>query len=496
MISLGTLKIQWLFPIIGYLILSSNIAVAEDAPLSAAASSPTSATTVAGSTSATETVTAESGPAAAPVMKEADTAFIMICAAMVLLMTPGLGLFYGGMVRRKNVLSTFQQSFALMGAMAVQWVVIGYSLAFGSDQFGGFIGGLDFAFLNNVGLDPHPVYGPTIPHQLFMIYQCMFAVITPALISGAFAERIKFSGYLVFSLLWSLLVYSPVAHWVWGGGWIAQMGALDFAGGLVVHLISGVAALVCCIVVGKRNGHGSVDMHPHNLTMTALGTGLLWFGWFGFNAGSALAANKSAVAAFVNTNIAGAAATIGWVGLEWLLKGKGTVLGACSGAVAGLVVITPAAGFVGPMSALVMGLLATCVCYSAIMAKNKLGYDDALDVVGVHGAGGLLGAVLTGVFAQAGITNDINGVINGNMGQMMPQVISVLAAGGYSLVVSAVLALAINATIGLRVSPEDEDAGLDLSQHGERGYIMGVGEYLGFSDSEHSQLEQPYRIKG
>jgi len=447
-------------------------------------SKPATAAPAPGSFPAQETVTVQTAPTATPGLKEADTAFIMICAAMVLLMTPGLGLFYGGMVHRKNVLSTFQQSFVLMGAMAVQWVVIGYSLAFGSDQFGGLIGGLDYVFLKDVGLDPHPVYGPTIPHQLFMIFQCMFAVITPALISGAFAERIKFSGYLVFSLLWATFVYSPVAHWVWGGGWIGQMGALDFAGGLVVHLISGVAALVCCLVVGRRNGHGQVEMHPHNLTMTALGTGLLWFGWFGFNAGSALAANKSAVAAFVNTNVAAAAATIGWVALEWILKGKGTVLGACSGAVAGLVVITPAAGFVAPMSALMMGLIATVFCYTAIMMKNKLGYDDSLDVVGIHGAGGLLGALLTGVFAQAGITNDVNGLINGNAAQMMPQVISVLAAGGYSLVVSAILALLVNATIGMRVSAEDEDAGLDLSQHGERGYIMG--DLIGMSEGMES----------
>lgn len=432
-----------------------------------------------GSFPAQESMTVANAATATTGMKEADTGFMMICAAMVLLMTPGLGLFYGGMVRRKNVLSTFQQSFILMGAMAIQWVTIGYTLAFGSDQLGGFIGGLDYLFLKDVGLDPHPVYGPTIPHQLFMIYQCMFAVITPALISGAFAERIKFSGYLVFSLLWATLVYSPVAHWVWGGGWISKLGALDFAGGLVVHLISGVAALVCCVVIGKRNGHGQIQMHPHNLTMTALGTGLLWFGWFGFNAGSALAANKSAVAAFVNTNIAAAAATIGWVAIEWILKGKGTVLGACSGAVAGLVVITPAAGFVAPMSALSMGFLASLFCYSAIMLKSKLGYDDSLDVVGVHGAGGLLGAILTGVFAQAGITNDINGLINGNPGQMMPQIISVLAAGGYSLVMTTVLALAVHATIGLRVDAEEEELGLDLSQHGEHGYIMGIGELLG-----------------
>lgn len=442
---------------------------------------------------AQETRTVETAPEATPGIRESDTAFLMICASMVLLMTPGLGLFYGGMVRNKNVLSTFQQSFVLMGAIAVLWVIVGYSLAFGSDRLGGFIGGLDYVFLNNVGLDPHPVYAPTVPHQLFMIYQCMFAVITPALISGAFAERIKFSGYLVFCMLWSLLVYSPVAHWVWGGGWIGQMGALDFAGGLVVHLISGVAALVCCLIVGKRNGHGSVEMHPHNLTMTALGTGLLWFGWFGFNAGSALAANQSAVAAFVNTNIAAASATLGWVVLEWILKGKGTVLGACSGAVAGLVVITPAAGFVAPMSALLMGFMAAGFCYLAIMVKNHLGYDDSLDVVGVHGAGGLLGAVLTGVFAQAGITNDVNGFINGNPSQMIPQLTSIVAAGGYSLVVSTILALAIHATIGLRVSDEDEEVGLDLSQHGERGYIMGIGEYLGGSIQDHSLIDQPYR---
>ncbi len=280
---------------------------------------------------------------ATPAISAADTAFILVCAALVMLMTPGLGLFYGGMVRRKNVLATFQQSFIMLGFVALQWVLIGYSLAFGPDKFGGLIGGLEWAGLRGVGLDPSPDYATTIPHQLFMVYQLMFAVITPALISGAFAERMKFSAYLAFTLLWATFVYDPVAHWVWGkGGWIGtQLGALDFAGGLVVHVISGVAALCCVLVVGRRKGLDEEEMHPHNLTMTALGTGLLWFGWFGFNAGSALSAGTSAVAAFVNTNTAAAAAAVSWSLIEWYHKGKATVLGTCTGAVAGLVAITP-----------------------------------------------------------------------------------------------------------------------------------------------------------
>jgi Amt family ammonium transporter len=407
----------------------------------------------------------------------ADTAFMLISAALVMFMTPGLGFFYGGMVRRKNVLATFQQSFIMLGMIALQWVLFGYSLAFGPDK-GHLIGGLEWVGLKGVGLEPSE-YAPTIPHQLFMVYQLMFAVITPALISGAFAERMKFSAYLLFTFLWATFVYDPVAHWVWGvGGWIRNMGALDFAGGLVVHIISGVAALCCVLVMGKRKGHGSEEMHPHNLTMTAAGTAILWFGWFGFNAGSALAASPTAVAAFVNTNTAAAAAVVSWCLIEALHKGKATVLGACSGAVAGLVAVTPAAGFVTPMAAMVLGLGVSAACYGAIMLKGKLGYDDSLDVFGVHGVGGMFGAMMLG-FLASGLGGTAKGLLYGNAGQVMTQAISVVAAFAYSFVVTFGLLKVVDALVGLRVASEEEDMGLDLTQHGERGYIMGVGELVG-----------------
>ncbi len=425
-----------------------------------------------------EEVAAATAPAP-PGINGADTAFVLISAALVMLMTPGLGLFYGGMVRRKNVLATFQQSFIMLGVMTIQWMLFGYSLAFGPDKLNGLIGGLEWAGLRNVGLEPS-AYAPTIPHQLFMVFQLMFAVITPALISGAFAERMKFSAYLAFTLLWATFVYDPVAHWVWGtGGWIKNLGALDFAGGLVVHIISGMAALCCVLVMGRRRGIDNEDMHPHNLTMTALGTGLLWFGWFGFNAGSALAANASAVAAFVNTNTAAAAATVSWSLIEWLHKGKATVLGACTGAVAGLVAVTPAAGFITPMGAMAIGLLVCVVCYSAIMLKSKFGYDDSLDVFGVHGVGGIFGALALGVLATAGISGDVGGLASGNASLLVKQAISVAAAASYSFVVTFGILKLVDLTIGLRVSEEEEEAGLDLTQHGERGYIMGVGELMG-----------------
>jgi len=424
----------------------------------------------------------EVAAATAPVpsaINGADTAFVLMSAALVMLMTPGLGLFYGGMVRRKNVLGTFQQSFIMLGVMSIQWILFGYSLAFGPDKFNGLIGGLEWAGLQNVGLEPS-AYAPTIPHQLFMVFQLMFAVITPALISGAFAERMKFSAYLAFTLLWATFVYDPVAHWVWGtGGWIKNLGALDFAGGLVVHIISGMAALCCVLVMGRRRGIDSEDMHPHNLTMTALGTGLLWFGWFGFNAGSALAANTSAVAAFVNTNTAAAAATVSWSLIEWLHKGKATVLGACTGAVAGLVAVTPGAGFITPMGAMAIGLLVCVACYAAILLKGKLGYDDSLDVFGVHGVGGIFGALALGVFATAGISGDAEGLSSGNANLLVRQAISVAAAASYSFVVTFGILKLVDLTIGLRVSEEEEEAGLDLTQHGERGYIIGVGELMG-----------------
>ncbi len=437
---------------------------------------------------ATPALAAEAAATAAPLpIDKADTAFLMICAALVMLMTPGLGLFYGGMVRRKNVLATFQQSFILLGVMAVQWVAIGYSLSFAPDVAGwGFIGNLDWFGLKGVSFDPHPTYANTVPQQLHMVYQGMFAIITPALISGAFAERMKFSAYVAFSLLWATLVYDPVAHWVWGNGWIAQkLGALDFAGGLVVHIISGVAALCCVLVMGKRKGLGQEEMHPHNLTMTALGTALLWFGWFGFNAGSALAANKSAVLAFVNTNTAAAAATVVWSLIEWIHKGKATVLGACTGAVAGLVAITPAAGYVTPAASLIIGAGVCFVCYGAILLKGKLGYDDSLDVFGVHGVGGMFGAVAVGLFATAtmttisGISGNVGGLIDGNATFLSNQCISIVAAAAYSFVVTFVILKVLDLVMGLRVTAEEEEVGLDLTQHGERGYIMGVGELFG-----------------
>ncbi len=431
------------------------------------------------------TYAADTASSAPPLpINGADTAFLLICAALVMLMTPGLGLFYGGMVRRKNVLATFQQSFIMLGVLALQWVLIGYSLAFAPDVSMGLVGNLDWIGLRGVGLDPHPTYANTVPQQLHMVYQGMFAIITPALISGAFAERMKFSAYVAFTLLWATLVYDPVAHWVWGGGWIStQLGALDFAGGLVVHIISGVAALCCVLVIGKRKGLGQEEMHPHNLTMTAIGTALLWFGWFGFNAGSALAANKSAVLAFVNTNTAAAAATVAWCMIEFTHKGKATVLGACTGAVAGLVAITPAAGFVTPLASIAIGAGVCVVCYGAIMMKSKLGYDDSLDVFGVHGVGGMFGAIAVGVFATATMTTvsaipgNVGGLVDGSAKLLGAQALSILAAGGYSFVVTFVLLKLIDWTIGLRVTADDEEVGLDLSQHGERGYMLGVGEW-------------------
>ena len=426
-------------------------------------------------------------PTAPSAVSPADTAFIMVAAALVMLMTPGLGLFYGGMVRRKNVLATFQQSFIMLGVVALQWMFFGYSLAFGPDAWHGLIGGLKFVGLNEVGLEPNADYSAKIPHQLFMVYQLMFAVITPALISGAFAERMKFSAYLAFTLLWATLVYDPVAHWVWGpGGWIKELGALDFAGGLVVHIISGVAALCCVLVMGKRRGHGTEEMHPHNLTMTAIGTALLWFGWFGFNAGSALEANKSAVAAFVNTNAAAAAAVVSWSLIEYFHKGKATVLGACTGAVAGLVAVTPAAGFVTPMAAMALGGFVSFACYGAIMLKGTFGYDDSLDVFGVHGVGGVVGALGVGLLAKAGISGEVNGLFHGNPSLLVTQAISVAAAATYSFVVSFLILKVVDATIGLRVSAEDEEIGLDLTQHGERGYIMGANELFGGHESHAS----------
>ncbi|ADU61674.1 MAG: ammonium transporter [Pseudodesulfovibrio sp.] len=394
-----------------------------------------------------------------------DNAFILICAALVMFMTPGLALFYGGLVRSKNVLATIMQSFIMLGLVSVLWAVLGYSLSFGSD-IGGLIGGLDFAFLNGVGMDNAGSPAENLPHLTFMIFQCMFAVITPALISGAFAERMKFPGFLAFSALWLLLVYAPMCHWVWGGGWLGQMGALDFAGGAVVHMSSGAAALCCALLIGKRKGHGSQPFIPHNLPMTILGAGILWFGWFGFNAGSALAADGLAANAFVTTHMATAAAAMSWIAAEWLHGGKPTTLGAASGAVAGLVAITPAAGFVTPMAAIVLGLGAGIICYGGIMLKNKLGYDDALDVVGIHGVGGTYGALATGVLASIGA----EGLLLGNGHQLWVQFVSVIATWGFCFAMTFIIFKVVDATIGLKAGDEAQDRGMDIAEHSETGY--------------------------
>ncbi|MBU1231224.1 MAG: ammonium transporter [Proteobacteria bacterium] len=399
-------------------------------------------------------------------MNAADTAFVLICSALVMFMTPGLALFYGGMVRSKNVLATIMQSFILLGLVSVLWAVAGYTLAFGHD-IGGVIGGLDFLFLNGVGLDAAGGPVENIPHLAFMIFQCMFAVITPALISGAFAERVRFGGFLVFTTLWIFLVYAPMAHWVWGKGWMASMGALDFAGGAVVHMSSAAAALAATFVLGKRKGYGHAPFIPHNLPMTVLGAGILWFGWFGFNAGSALAADGFAANAFVTTHMAAAAAALAWIFMEWRHSGKATTLGAASGAVAGLVAITPAAGFVTVMPAILIGLGGGVFCFLGVLLKNKFGYDDSLDVVGIHGVGGTWGAIATGLFASI---NKASGLFYGNPAQLWIQLASVAATWAFCFVASLILFKLVDATIGLRASEDEEVRGLDLSQHNETGY--------------------------
>jgi Amt family ammonium transporter len=403
-----------------------------------------------------------------------DTAWVLTSSALVLLMTaPGLALFYGGMVRRKNVLATLMQSFFLVAIISIQWALFGYSLAFSPGN--SIIGGLSWAGLNGVSASqPYAGYAATIPHQAYMIFQCMFAVITPALITGAFAERISFRGFLVFSLLWTTLIYDPLAHWVWGlDGWIHKMGALDFAGGTVVHISSGISALAAVLIIGRRRGYPREPMIPHNLTLTIMGAGLLWFGWFGFNAGSALAANGLAVSAFVATHLGACAATISWVGAEWCKTGKPTVLGAVSGAVAGLVAITPASGYVGPGGAIVIGAVAGVVCYSAVRLKSHFGYDDALDVVGVHGIGGIWGALATGVFASVAVNSaGSNGLLYGNARQLLLQAIAVGASVGFSFVGSLILLKVTDALVGLRVNAESETIGLDISEHEENAYAL------------------------
>jgi Amt family ammonium transporter len=415
-----------------------------------------------------------------------DNAWMLVSAALVLLMTgPGLALFYGGLVRNKNILGTMMQSFAMMGLVTVLWAVACYSLAFGHGNW--FVGGFEHFFLRGVGLTPNTDYAATIPEQTYMIYQLMFAIITPALITGAFAERMKFSAMAVFLTLWSLVVYSPMAHMVWGvGGLLNASGhlipSLDFAGGTVVHVTSGVSALVTCIYLGKRVGYPHTNFPPHSMVLSFIGACLLWVGWFGFNAGSALSAGPLATSAFVNTHFAAAAAALGWTVAEWIHNGKPTALGAISGAVAGLVAITPASGFVQPFAALAIGLIAGIFCSFMVFAvKSRLGYDDSLDAFGVHGAGGTIGALLTGLFATS-VINPIfkdaagnplpSGAIDGHWGQLLNQAAGVSIAWILSIVGTLALLFAVDKVIGLRVSPEEESEGLDLSQHGEEGYDL------------------------
>jgi ammonium transporter, Amt family len=436
---------------------------------------------------ALEKTAGENAATIAKAQSAGDNAWMLTSAALVLMMSgPGLALFYGGLVRKKNILGTMMQTFAMMAVITVLWAFVTYSLAFGSGN--AFIGGLHNVFLRGVGLDPNPAYAATIPLQTYMVYQLMFAIITPALITGAFAERMKFSAMLVFMVLWAILVYSPMAHMVWGvggllnaaavgtGGLAGRFPCLDFAGGTVVHVTSGVSALVTALYLGKRLGFPQKAFMPHSVVLSFIGACLLWVGWFGFNAGSALAASGLATSAFVATHFGAAAAAIGWSAAEWLRNGKPSALGAISGAVAGLVAITPASGFVTPMSALWIGLLAGIFCFfMVVIVKNIFGYDDSLDAFGVHGAGGTLGAILTGFFASS-VINPIfgagkaTGFFEGNHGQVLNQLMGVLIAWTISIVGTLIILFVVDKLIGLRVSEDDERAGLDLSQHGEEGY--------------------------
>ncbi|MHC1756869.1 MAG: ammonium transporter [Methanosarcina sp.] len=390
----------------------------------------------------------------------ADTVWVLISSALVLLMLPGLALFYGGLVQRKNVLSSMMHSFVAMGVMALEWVIIGYSLAFGEGN--GFVGGLEHIFLR--GIDPYSVTG-TIPTYAFVAFQGMFAIITPALISGAIVGRVKFKSYIAFIALWGLIVYAPVCHWVWGGGFLTGE-ALDFAGGTVVHVTSGISSLAILLFLGKRRGYGIDSIKPHNVTLTLLGTGLLWFGWFGFNAGSSLAANEIAALAFITTLIAPAAAGFVWMALEWSHLGRPTALGFATGVLAGLVAITPAAGFVTPMAAIPIGAVTSFICYQAVMLKGRFGYDDSLDAFGVHGVGGITGAILTGVFASVGST----GLLLGNSEQLLIQIEGVVITLLYASVCTLVIGFVLHKTIGLKVTESEENIGLDKTQHGEAAY--------------------------
>ena len=389
-------------------------------------------------------------------LNSGDTAWILACSALVLMMAvPGLAIFYGGQVRSKNALGTMLQSFVILCLVSLLWVVWGYSLTFGPDR-GGVIGGLDYTGLSGVGMEPNPAYALTIPHLAFALFQLMFAAFTPALITGAFAERIRFSAVLGFTLLWSLFIYAPVAHWMWGGGWLAKLGALDFAGGAVVHLSAGASGLACAIALGKRRGYRTEYMAPHSLPLTLIGTGLLWVGWFGFNGGSARAANMTAVGAIMASHMAAATAALTWMAVEWMHRGKPTLLGIVTGSVAGLATVTPAAGFVSPSVAALFGACGGILCYAAIVWKSRIGYDDPLDVVGIHGVGGILGLLGTGVFASGG--------------RLGSQMTAVLAVSLFCFVGTYAILKIIDGLTGLRVSSEEESTGLDLSQHNERAY--------------------------
>jgi Amt family ammonium transporter len=400
-----------------------------------------------------------------------DTAWILISSALVMLMTPGLALFYGGMARRKNLLSTIMMSFVFLGLIGILWVLYGYSLSFGSDN-GGFVGGLNYIGLMGVGQEPSSIYASTVPHLAFMVFQGMFAIITVALITGAVVERIKFAALLVFSALWMTVVYCPVAHWVWGdGGWLANFGVLDFAGGAVVHINAGISALALVMLLGRRRGFPEQPMEPNNIPMVVLGAGLLWFGWFGFNAGSALTSGGLAASAFVATNTAAAAAALTWMVISWLHRCP-SVLGTVTGAIAGLATITPAAGFVTPLAGIPIGIVAAIVCYYVmLLLKTKLGFDDSLDVFAVHGVGGILGMLATGIFANMAVNSaGADGLLAGNGLQFLKQLLGVVAVGTFSFVFTWILGKLVDVTIGLRVGQSEETVGLDLAQHGERAY--------------------------
>ncbi len=398
-----------------------------------------------------------------------DTAWILISSALVLLMTPGLALFYGGMARRKNLLSTIMMSFAIMGLVGIIWALWGYSFSFGDDK-GGFIGGLNFLGLLNVGMEPSDVYATTVPHLAFMAFQGMFAIITVALITGAVVERIKFSALLIFSTLWLTVVYAPVCHWVWGnGGWLSGLGALDFAGGTVVHINAGVSALALVMLLGRRRGFPGDTMEANNIPMVALGAGLLWFGWFGFNAGSSLASDGLAANAFVATNLSAATAGFTWMTISWF-HNRPSLLGTVTGAVAGLVAITPAAGFVNPLAAIPIGIVVSIVgYYSIVVIKNKLGFDDSLDVFAVHGMGGIWGALATGIFASSAVAGT-PGLIEGNGAQVLTQLVGIVAVAAFAFVITLIVGKLVDITVGLRVGQSEETVGLDLAQHGERAY--------------------------